>query len=276
MDAATLVREGQPLEALAALEHEVRGQPAEPKHRLFLFQLLSLLGDWERAANQLQVAAELDASMLVLANVYRSAIRSELLREEVFAARRSPLILGEPDAWVGDLLETISLVSRGHHSQALELRDKALEAAPVVGGEITIGKGDPVAFEWLADCDARLGPMAELILEGRYYWVPLSRIKTITFQAPTDLRDLVWLPCDVIWTNEGDATALMPVRYSGVDSSTDISVLMSRETSWAEPEEGYLMGEGVRVLVTDSSEAAILDVRRIDFDHPDEAQIDRG
>lgn len=274
MDAATLVREGKPQEALAALEQEVRSQPAESKHRLFLFQLLSILGDWDRAATQLQVAAELDASMLVLANVYRSAIRTELLREEVFAARRSPLILGEPGPWIGDLLESLRMLAEGEHNQALELRDRALENAPVVGGALTVGDADPVPFEWLADCDSRLGPVAELILEGRYYWVPLSRIATISFQAPTDLRDLVWLPCDVVWTNGGDASALMPARYPGADASSDPALLMSRATQWAEPKEGYLVGDGTRVLVTDSNEAAILDVRAIRFDHPEEPQVD--
>ncbi len=276
MDAATLVREGKPREALGALEQEVRAQPAEARHRLFLFQLLSILGDWDRAATQLQVAAELDASMLVLANVYRSAIRTELLRQEVFAARRSPLILGEPDPWVGDLLESLRALAEGRHDLALSLRDRALEGAPAAGGAYTIGEADPVPFEWLADCDSRLGPIAELILEGRYYWVPLSRIRTITFQAPTDLRDLVWLPCDVVWTNGGDASALMPARYPGVDASTDEALLMSRRTQWEEPHEGYLVGRGARVLVTDSDEAAVLDVREIRFDQSDEPETDGG
>lgn len=276
MDAATLVREGKPREALTALEQEVRAQPAEAKHRLFLFQLLSILGDWDRAATQLQVAAELDASMLVLANVYRSAIRSELLREEVFAARRSPLMLGEPDPWVGDLLESHRALADGKHDLAISLRNRALEHAPTVGGALTIGEAPPAPFDWLADCDSRLGPVTELILEGRYYWVPFSHISTITVQAPTDLRDLVWLSCDVVWTNGGDASALMPARYPDIGAASDERLLMSRATQWEEPQDGYLIGRGARVLVTDADEALMPDVREIRFDHPDEPETDGG
>jgi type VI secretion system protein ImpE len=268
MDAATLVSEGRPLEALTALENEVRAQPAEAKHRVFLFQLLSILGQWDRAANQLKVAAELDASMLVLANVYRSAIRAEMLRLDVFQGRRSPMILGEPDAWIGDLMESVRVLAAGGTSHAAELRDKALDAAPAVGGAITIGEGEPTPFEWVADCDSRLGPVAEMVLEGKYHWVPLSRVQSLRMEAPTDLRDLIWIPCEVIWTNGGEASALIPARYPGVDSSMDSERLMSRSTTWEEPAPDYLIGQGARVFVTDSDEVSVLHVRGMRFDHP--------
>jgi type VI secretion system protein ImpE len=276
MDAATLVREGKPLEALAALEGEVRAQPAEARHRLFLFQLLCVLGDWDRAANQIQVAAELDASMLVLANVYRSAIRSELLREAVFAGRRSPLLLGEPEPWVGDVLAALQAASEGRYDSAMEQRDRALEVAPVVGGVWRIGESDPQPFEWIADGDSRLGPIAEIILEGRYYWVPFSRIRTLRFEPPADLRDLVWMPCDIVWTNGGDASGLMPVRYPGVRPASEPALQMARTTRWAEPVEGYLVGEGSRVLVSEHDEATLLDLRAVEQEQPESPEDSGG
>lgn len=276
MDAATLVREGKPLEALAALEREVRARPAEAKHRLFLFQLLCVLGEWERAANQLQVAAELDASLLVLANIYRSAIRSELLREAVFAGRRSPLLVGEPEPWIGDLLASLASAAGGRYDAAIAQRDRALEGAPVVGGSWRVGEAEPTAFEWLADCDSRIGPLIEVILEGRYYWAPLSRIRTLRFGPPTDLRDLVWMPCDIVWTNGGDATGLMPVRYPGIGRTSDGAVQMSRTTRWSEPVEGYLVGEGTRVIVSESAEASLLDVRAVELDQPEPGRDSGG
>lgn len=269
MDAAELVREGKPLEALTALQNEVRAQPGAAKHRLFLFQLLCVLGDWDRAANQLQVAAELDASMLVLANVYRSAIRCELLREAVFAGKRSPLLVGEPEPWIGQLLASVAAAAGGRYDAAREQRDNALDAAPAVGGAWRIGDGEPAPFEWLADCDSRLGPVLELVLEGKYYWAPLSRVRELRLSPPTDLRDLVWLPCDIVWSNGGDATGLMPVRYPGVSRASDSDQQLARTTRWTEPVESYLVGEGTRVMVTEASEAALLDLRAVAMDLPD-------
>src|SRR5690606_22968330 len=49
------LKEGRPDEALQLLTAEVRTNPADAKRRVFLFQLLALLGQWERAQNQLNV-----------------------------------------------------------------------------------------------------------------------------------------------------------------------------------------------------------------------------
>ena len=57
---ACLVAAGRPREALAALQGQVRSHPSDPKLRVFLFQLLSVLGQWDRAHTQLNVVAELD------------------------------------------------------------------------------------------------------------------------------------------------------------------------------------------------------------------------
>jgi len=57
------LREGDPAAALARLQDDVRARPADAKLRVFLFQLLCVLGQWERALNQLKVASELDRSV---------------------------------------------------------------------------------------------------------------------------------------------------------------------------------------------------------------------
>ena len=51
--ARELLRAGEPAQALAALQDLVRGDPSNAEKRVFLFQLLSVLGQWERAARQL-------------------------------------------------------------------------------------------------------------------------------------------------------------------------------------------------------------------------------
>jgi len=77
------LRDGDPVAALKYLQEQVRAKPADSKLRVFLFQLLAVTGQWERALNQLNVAAELDPAALAMAQMYREAIRCELLREQV-------------------------------------------------------------------------------------------------------------------------------------------------------------------------------------------------
>ena len=56
------IREGSVDEALQLLQSAVRASPGDAALRIFLFQLLAVQGQWERSLNQLNVAAELDAS----------------------------------------------------------------------------------------------------------------------------------------------------------------------------------------------------------------------
>src|SRR5262245_16820635 len=141
MSADELLREGKLDEALAALQQQVRAKPADAKLRIFLFQLLAVQGQWERALTQLNVSGEMDASALAMVQTYREAIRCELLRAEIFAGKRSPLVFGQPDEWLALLMESLRLTTEGKHAAASELRSRALEAAPATSGTIVTGTG---------------------------------------------------------------------------------------------------------------------------------------
>jgi type VI secretion system protein ImpE len=261
MSAEELLRTGQLTEALSALQQQVRAHPADAKLRVFLFQLLCVLGQWNRAMTQLNVAGELDASTLLMVQTYREALRCEVYRAEVFAGRRSPMILGDPETWMALLLQSLNLTAAGRCQEAAEVRGQALEQAPT-----SPGKMDGAAFEWLADADSRLGPCLELIMSGRYYWVPVQRVRAIRIEAPADLRDFVWAPAQLTWVNGGEAVALIPRRYPGTEQCEDNALKMGRRTDWVvQPGELYC-GIGQRLMATDTGESALLDIRSIDFD----------
>ena len=106
---------------------------------IFLFQLLCVLGQWDRALTQLNVAAELDASALAMAQMYREALQCEALRAEVFAGKRAPMVFGEPDEWLA-LADRVAAHGRRRRARAADaaqtLRERAFEAAPATGGTI--------------------------------------------------------------------------------------------------------------------------------------------
>ena len=258
MTAEEHLRQGQLSECLAAVQAQVRQQPAESRHRVFLFQLLAVLGQWERALTQVNVAAEMDPKCAVLAQMYGPALQCEALRAEVFAGRRTPLVFGEPEPWIGSMIQASQLSAAGKHAAAQELRSQALEQAPATEGTI-----DGRPFSWIADADGRLGPMLELILNGKYYWVPFNRIGRIEMDAPADLRDLVWLPAHLQWTNGGQAVGLVPTRYPGSESSEDSAVRLARKTEWVATEGDVDCGLGQRLLATDESDHDLLATRSI-------------
>src|ERR1700674_4035449 len=123
------LRAGDLNAALAALQDQVRKDPANADLRVFLFQLLSVLGQWERAATQLEVAAQLDAKTLAMAEMYREALRCEALRAAVFAGEKSPLVFGEPEEWLALLIEALLVSATPGGAQAETLRAKDLGLA---------------------------------------------------------------------------------------------------------------------------------------------------
>jgi type VI secretion system protein ImpE len=260
--AREFLRSGDPAQALAALQDQVRGDPSNAEKRVFLFQLLSVMGQWGRAATQLEVAAELDAKTLAMVQMYREALKCEALRADVFAGKKSPLIFGEPEEWLALLIE--ALLVGGHNGNARQtddLRAQALELAPASAGTINGER-----FEWIADADSRLGPVCEAIINGRYYWVPFARLTRLDVEAPTDLRDVAWTPAHFEFTNAGDVVGIIPSRYPGSEAAEDAGLCLARKTAWQEVRSGVFEGLGQRLLATDAGEYPLFEVRNIVFD----------
>jgi len=249
-------REGDLAEAMVSLQDQIRKNPSEPKHRTFLFQLLALLGQWDRALNQLRVAGELDASTLAMVQTYREALQCEVFRADVFAGRRTPLLFGKPKPWMALLLQAQRLLADDAASQAAEVRAEALEQAPATAGDI-----DGATFEWITDGDTRLGPMLEVIVNGRYYWAPFDRIREVRLDPPEDLRDIIWMPAQMTWANGGQTVALIPSRYPGSETSADPDIVRAGKTQWIEQAPDTFLGSGQRMLFTDQGEYALFDIR---------------
>lgn len=255
------LRDGDPAAALARLQQLVKEAPADAKLRTFLFQLLAVLGQWERALTQLGVAAELDAAALPMQQMYGAAIRCEVQRAQVFAGNKAPMVLGQPEHWLALLIEALGLACRGQHREAEQLRERAFDAAVPSTGAID---GQP--FAWIADADARLGPVLEVIVDGQYYWVPFARFGAIVIDPPEDLRDVVWMPAHLQFLHGGETVGLIPTRYPG--PADDGLLALARKTDWREVAPAVFHGVGQRMIVTDAGEVPLMEIRRMAFDPP--------
>ena len=261
MLAQELIRDGDLDGALAALQDAVRKDASNPKLRVFLFQLLAVRGEWKRALTQLNVAGELDAATLPMVQTYREAIQCEALRGDIFSGKRAPLLFGEPQPWMAQLVEALKL-DAGDPAAAAAMRAQAFDAAPASPGSI-----DGQRFDWLADADDRLGPVLEAIVNGRYFWIPFCRISRIEMEAPADLRDAVWTAANFTWANGAQTVGLIPSRYSATAASGDNAHKLARRTEWDAAGHGI----GQRMLASDSADFALMDVRLVEFDPLDAA-----
>ena len=71
MEAKEHLQAGRLREALASLQGAVRKNPADVALHIFLFELHSILGEWEKALRHLQIISDLDSNSLLLAQGFR-------------------------------------------------------------------------------------------------------------------------------------------------------------------------------------------------------------
>lgn len=140
MSAEQALRDGDLQEALKQLQDQVRNDPSSVNHRIFLFQLLSVMGQWDRALTQLNVCGEMDPIALPMQQTYQEAIACEALRKDVFSGKRSPVIFGEPEQWLALLIQATQLSGEGKHAEAQSVREKAFEEAPATSGRLLTAK----------------------------------------------------------------------------------------------------------------------------------------
>lgn len=234
-----------------------KSSPADLPARSTLWQVFAARGEFDRARKQLDVVADLDSSWLMEVQACHGLIAAEEQRMAVFAGTQAPVCLGDPPPWFVKLIAALPLIARGDLEDALSLLRDVRDLTEPFPGAVN---GKP--FEWACDGDARVAPCLEVIVQGRYLWVPWNLVRKLETRPPTEVRDHLWQPAMVQVTEEGPIEAFVPVRYT---SPANESQAMSRSTDWAPLDDEFFMGFGQKCLVTESGEIGYLDIRTLDF-----------
>lgn len=116
-----------------------------------------------------------------------------------------------------------------------------------------------MAFAWLMDADPRFGPCLELVVQGRYRWLPLERLRTLASDGPRDLEDVVWLPVTLALEGGEEVAAHLPARYPGSESGSDPRARLGRATLFDAAGHGL----GGRLLTSDAGDHPLLALRRL-------------
>jgi protein involved in temperature-dependent protein secretion len=259
-DADELLRAGDVDGARAALVEAVKRAPNDQQTRMFLFQLLCVAGEWDKAMAQLRGLAQLSAEAQMLAVAYGQAIEAEKVRAQAFAGTAQPALLVSSSPWAGDLVAALAALTQGRLDEAQSLRDKAFDAAPDTPGDL-----DGVAFDWIADADARFGPAIEVIIAGQWGLVPFDAIESIKSEGPQDLRDIVWLPAELAFKTGRSVAAMLPARYPGTEASEDTVLRLARGTDWRDEAWGQAGRGQHEWSLSDGSDVGILSLRRLVF-----------
>lgn len=261
-DPDALLRGGDVAGARAALVEAVRTRPGDEQVRMFLFQLLCIAGEWEKAGKQLDALVQVAADAHMLGATYHQTLAAERARADVFAGRADMPVLAGMGGWVDGLAASVSLLARGNAAGAEAARDAACDQAPDTPGTV-----DDRRFDWIADADMRFGPAFEAIVAGRYGLIPFEAVQSITTAGPRDLRDLVWLPVQLALRSGQSIAAFLPARYPGSDAAADGAIQLARATDWLDDDDGGQAGLGQRLwMLSDGSDVGLLQFRTLAFD----------
>jgi type VI secretion system protein ImpE len=213
--------------AIETLGVELRDNPTDAQRRVFLFELLALSGQYDRAEKQLDVLARAGAKAEMGTMLYRSAIEAERVREHMFATGDYP-------------------------------------SAPAPGP--VAGTRDGASFLEIEDGDPRLGARLEVIAGGRYLWIPFAHVASVRIEAPTRLRDVRWLPARIA-TNASVrdlelGEVLLPALTAGAFRHADPEIRLGRATDWEElPNDGGFAPVGQKVWKIDGEYVPLLQIR---------------
>lgn len=260
---SALLHEHSLAEALALVEQNLRRKPALSGHLLRL-DLLCLLRQWDRAAQQTETCIRFDASCLPLMALIHALVVCEKQREAVFAGQgipgALPVVPEKTPSWLVLQQEALKVQAEAV-STADDLRGKALSMVPDSSGVAVLSHGNNIEFQWITDSDTRLGPVLEIFTQDNYLWLPFADLEYLELAEPASLRDFVWMPA-VFETHGQRRHGFLPGIYPASASIED-SFALGRETSWQDVGSTGVFGQGQKVFCTDNHDLPLFELRRI-------------
>ena len=263
MDPKELIRAGRLSDARVQLIEEVKSSPANAGKRTLLFQVYSLLGEWDKAQRHLDVLAAQDTSRETGVQVYKNLIQAEGKRLDVFRKGLLPSFLPGAPPYLEMYRLACEKLKGGNVDEAIKLFDDVNEQIPVISGAIN-GKD----FTGFNDTDVFLLFFLEVIAEERYIWIPFEKIREISITPPKTLFDLIWVTAHIT-TWEGLAlNCYLPVCYPESFAHPDDRVKLGRMTDWSPLGGPISRGMGQHVYQAGEEEISLLDIREITFNAP--------
>jgi len=220
--------------AIETLGAELRSNPLDAQRRTFLFELLTFAGQYDRAEKQLDVLARGGTDAEMAVLPYRAALQAERIREHMFSTGDFPA---------------------------------AAAPAPVAG---TLN-GTP--FLSIEDADPRLGARLEVMMGGRYLWLPFAHVAAVHLEPPKMLRDLRWLPARLSAApslrDMELGEVLLPALTPSAWRSADPELRLGRATDWEELPDGEFAPVGQKLLRVDGALVPLAEVRELVIAAPD-------
>lgn len=238
-------------------KRSVQGAPTDFAARSALWQLFAADGARDRARKQLDMLVQLDSSWALEVQACHGLLAAEDQREKVLSGHGDPDCLGPAPAWLSQARDLLGMVARGDQGPAAMRLTELRDVSPACSGTLN---GQP--FEWICDGDARIGPVLELMINGRYLWAPWPLVRSVVTRPPNEVRDMLWQHALVELIGENPVECFLPARYPRPRNGAEA---LSRVTDWDDLGGDFYIGYGQKCLMTDVASVAVLEMRSLNF-----------
>jgi type VI secretion system protein ImpE len=260
MTATDMYRAGSLRGAIDAQIQAVKAAPADHGKRLFLFELCSFAGDWDRARRQIDAIEYPDPEIAAAVATYRKLLDAEAARAKVFKDGVMPQFLASPPEWVYSRLEAVNALRTGDFAKAAEAIAASDAAAPTVSLSV-----NGTVCEGVRDVDDLFGPILEVMAHGDYYWLPLSQVESLQALPPKFPRDLLWYPAKLDVKDGPTGDVFLPTTYPGTAASETDALRLARDTAWGTlgGDGGPVRGVGSRLLLAGDDAVPVPELRDV-------------
>jgi type VI secretion system protein ImpE len=262
MNASELYKAGHLQQAIEAQIQEVKANPADHARRIFLFELLCFSGDLERARRQIDAVKYDESERDMAALSYRKLLDAETSRRKLFAEGVAPEILGEESPHIKLRLEAAGHLRLGRSADAAALLAEADEATPPM-----VGKFNGKPFQTFRDADDLFSGVLEVMANGKYFWIGLEHVVSVTMNPPRFPRDLLFAPARLELAAE-TGEVFLPALYPGSHEQSDDQFRLGRMTDWTAPEAGPVRGVGARMFLVDDDAVTLHEWRELVVETP--------
>ena len=262
--AEALFKAGRLRDAIEAQNAVVRKNPLDQDARYLLFVFLCQAGDLERAEKQLGALADQDDRSRSGSLVYHGLLSAEWERRKVYERDGRPTLPPDSPAFLLRRVEALERLRAGDEAGASERIDRAIETTPGCPGKLN---GE--AFQDLRDYDDVLGSVIEIFAGGRYIWMPLTRIRRLSFPEPRTALDTLWRPAKLVDTGGQTADIHVPVLYQPSYAQDHDAVRLGHMTDWQARGDLYTgVGQHLWLAVRGDErfEESLMDVRQLELD----------
>ncbi len=230
-------------DAVELVKSHLKAVPTDKEARQLYIDLLILLGQYERADSQCNLAVNFALEDTMGFALLRNQLRAMAARDAWFADAAVPQFPQGPS----DLDKAAIRLGLAHKAGSATEAKAALEQLDALRGERPMTWNGKRVTD-LRDLDDRIPHALEVIMTGGgYLWIDFAKIASVDIEPITRPRDLAFRRADLTLIDGASAPVLLPAIYRG--TAGDERLLLGRETRWVTENSGITTGRGQRCLL---------------------------